>query len=705
MSGSGADLGGHRRRHLAGTACGLLMGALATAAFMPAFMPAVSAQEFSGAPIATDRAGNGTGDAGPAFDPARAGLAHAGQGAAPLVGPGNAPEPFDINQTRTRRPNPAASAALAMQSPVAETHVGPVPETPAAAPALDAAPAVGQGAPESGTATPAANAPNSATPAASTPPALGSGTPEGAPAAASAPAMSAPATGVPGSIADLLANHAARFAARAGEQQALATFYGARADQPLFIAGTNVSPIGIAALAAFAGAGAEGLNPADYAIPPLAAHPSDADLADYELRIAATALLYARHAQTGRFDPARISKDVDPTLTPPDPLETLSLIATSPNPSVAFASFAPQYDEYRLLKGQLAHLQSQSQARAVHAAIPPGPSVRPGDRDARMSLLRTRLGLARTADESLYDPALVEAVRQFQAGSGQTADGIVGRGTLAALNAGQGNRVADIIANMERWRWLPHKVAPVYVMVNIPEFMVRVVVNEQTVHETRVVVGKPENQTPIMSEDLQYAVFNPAWNVPPGIIKNEMLPKLQADPYALDRQGIDVVRNGRIIDPGSVDWRRGSQGYSFRQAPGERNALGQMKFMFPNKHSVYLHDTPSRSLFSRDYRAFSHGCVRVFEPLKFAEVLFDLGLPGDNWPQQRIAKLIGGNEKYLTLKQRFPVHLVYFTTYVDAGGKLVSREDLYGIDSATKAALGLDGQRRFADRGGLAPAR
>jgi len=197
---------------------------------------------------------------------------------------------------------------------------------------------------------------------------------------------------------------------------------------------------------------------------------------------------------------------------------------------------------------------------------------------------------------------------------------------------------------------------------------------------------------------MEYFVFNPSWNLPPGIIRNEMLPKLINDPYALDRQGIDVVRNGRIIDPGTVNWSRGTQGYSFRQPPGERNALGRMKFMFPNKHSVYLHDTPSRSLFARDRRAFSHGCVRVFEPLKFAEALFQLGMPNDPWPEGRISKLLGGNEKYVNLKQHFPVHLVYFTSYVDGQGQLVNREDIYGINAATKAILGLDGTRRVAEQ-------
>ncbi|WAC28868.1 L,D-transpeptidase family protein [Ancylobacter sp. SL191] len=680
MAGRGVTIGvsfeAGRARHLAGTALALLMAGVT---LMPL---AASAQENSGAAIATERAGNGTGQPVAAFDPGRAGMTSAGQGAALLAALGHDPAPFDINDTR----------------PKTEAPANPAPASAAPADPVTPAPSVGNGAPETGTgtATPAPVTPAAATPAA---PATGTSTP----ATVSAPQAPRPDAGVSERLTALVTDRLSRYAQRPAEQQALAAFYAARNFQPMFVAQGMVTPLGLAALGAFTGAAAEGLNPADYTVPPLPARPDEAALADYELRLAATTLVYARHVQSGRFDPKRISKDVDPSPSVPDPLDVLATVSAAENAGKAYASFAPYYDEYRLLKTQLGRRLAEG-AGVVHAPIPAGPSIRPGDRDPRVPLLRARLGIGGAPDDVVYDAYLMEAVRDFQRLAGANPDGIVGRGTLAVLNEGAGDSLDDIIANMERWRWLPHQVAPTYVIVNIPEYMVRIVVNEQTIHETRVVVGKPENQTPLMSEQMQYAVFNPSWNVPPGIIKNEMLPKLQADPYALDRQGIDVVRNGRIIDPGTVDWSRGSQGYAFRQAPGERNALGRMKFMFPNKHSVYLHDTPSRALFARDRRAFSHGCVRVFEPLKFAEVLFSVGLPGDGWSQQRINSLIGGDEKYLNLKQRFPVHLVYFTTYVDAEGQLVSREDIYGINDATKAMLGLNGTR-VADRGGVVAPR
>ncbi|WP_246252198.1 L,D-transpeptidase family protein [Ancylobacter pratisalsi] len=702
-------------RHLAGTACVLVMS-VAVAFALPVLVSsfAAQAQEFSGAPIAIDPAGNGTGDAVAAFDPVAAGVRDAGQGASLLASLGDEPAPFEMSRSR---PLPTVPRANASRSAALTPPVLPAPFSPAeavsnapAAPPVDgpasATPSVGNGVPGTGALTPGA-----AMPATVTPSVPSSGT---AATGARAPAVQTPAVVeqkpapgqmVPTYLADLLANKAGRYVARANEWQALVDFYVARDYRPAFTAGAGLSPLGYVAAETFAAAETEGLNPIDYAVPPLPPQATDMAIADTELRLAATTLLYARHVQSGRFDPKRISEGVDPTPTVPEPAAILAQVAGSANPRATFAAFAPQYDEYRLLKIQLARLMLEGNG-PVQVAIPSGPLLRPGDSDPRVPLLRARLGIGGAPDDFIYDALLVEAVRDFQRMSGQAQDGLVGRGTLGALNAGaSGDDRADVIANMERWRWVPHDVAPAYVMVNIPEYMVRVIVNEQTVHETRVVVGKPQNQTPILSQDMEYAVFNPSWHVPPGIIRNEMLPKLRANPYALESQGIDVVRNGRVVDPGTVDWSRGTQGYSFRQPPGERNALGRMKFMFPNKHSVYLHDTPSRSLFARDRRAFSHGCVRVYEPLKFAEVLFSLGLPSEGWSQKRISQLIGGNEKYLNLKQHLPVHLAYFTTFVHGDGRLVTLEDIYGINAATKTILGLDDTRRLANRGGVISAR
>ena len=660
------------RRVLAASA-GLLLATVSAAGLN------VQAQEANGNTIAIARAGQGTGETATGATLARreaaASLVAPGAAAAPL--PAIATDEQHFDNTEPGRPSPARSAALAAPSPAV-----PLPEAtdPGPAAALPATPRVGDGAPGLGEGT------------------SGSATP--AVAAPTAPAESAESL-FSKQLAAIVEGQLSRFSTRPADREALAAFYTARDFQPVFTAEGGVSPLGQATLDTFAAAVTEGLEPADYAVPPLPVTADAAQRAEAEMRLAATTLLYARHVQSGRFDPKKLSKDVDPNPTVPDSADVLVRLAGAPDAPAAravLASFAPQYPQYLLLKQQLARLMAKEQA-VSHAPIPPGPSLRPGERDPRVPLLRARLGVEPRDGGEAYDPALVQAVEDFQRQAGLSADGIVGRGTLAALNDTGGDPVPDVIANMERWRWVPHEVAPTYVIVNIPEFMVRIIVDGSPVHETRVVVGKPETPTPILDETMQYVVFNPSWHVPPSIMRKEMLPKLQADPYALRRQGIDVVRNGRVIDPGMVDWRRGTQGYAFRQEPGERNALGRMKFMFPNKHSVYLHDTPSRALFARDRRAFSHGCVRVHEPMAFAEALFAQGLPKEGWTQQRLSRLLGGNEKSLPLKNKFPIHLVYFTSFVDAGGQLVTREDLYGINAATKAQLGLDGARQFAERG------
>ncbi|HSI40680.1 MAG TPA: L,D-transpeptidase family protein [Xanthobacteraceae bacterium] len=527
-------------------------------------------------------------------------------------------------------------------------------------------------------------------------------TPEPAPAPA---AVAAPVVvdGVAERLAVLLGPvEIAKFTSLKSEQEALVAFYSARANAPLFTADSAISATGRAVLGTLEAAADEGLAPSDYAVAVLPADAADAAVAQTELRIAAAALLYARHVQAGRFDPTRISAAVTPERTLPEPAAVLAALAQAGDPRAVLAAYAPQYPGYQALRGKLAGLRAEAGAVAP-VAVPPGRVLRPGMSDARVPLLRVRLGVTGPADSLSYDHDLVEAVKQFQTKIGQPSNGVVGAGVVAALNDNGERRLADVIANMERWRWLPHDVASRYVFVNIPEFLVRIVKDGSVIHQTKVVVGKPDSPTPLLSHDMEYVVFNPYWNVPPGIARNEMLPKLAANPYALAEQGIEVVRNGKAVDPGSIDWSRGTRGYSFRQPPGERNALGRIKFMFPNKHSVYLHDTPSRALFANERRAYSHGCVRVFEPLKFGEVIFSLGMPDDPWSQQRISKQLGGKERYVNLKQRFPVHIAYFTTFVNDAGDLVTREDLYGINAQTRLMLGLDGARRVADGGVVRP--
>jgi len=218
----------------------------------------------------------------------------------------------------------------------------------------------------------------------------------------------------------------------------------------------------------------------------------------------------------------------------------------------------------------------------------------------------------------------------------------------------------------------------------VPSFALTLQQNGERVLQTRVIVGKPETQTPIFSDRIQFLVVNPYWNVPPSIALKEMLPLLQQNPYALQARGLEVVSRGRVVDPSTVDWTQAGRSVAIRQPPGERNALGHIKIMFPNQHAVYLHDTPSRGLFQRATRAFSHGCVRVENPFRLAGALLsEAGSEG------RLRAMVGGAERQVRLPAEVPVHLAYFTTFVDEAGGLVHFPDLYGHNRRLKALLGI----------------
>jgi len=263
-------------------------------------------------------------------------------------------------------------------------------------------------------------------------------------------------------------------------------------------------------------------------------------------------------------------------------------------------------------------------------------------------------------------------VAEFQRANGLPASGALTARTISALSGGDPAQLeGEIVANMERWRWLPRDLGATRVEVNIPDYQVKVTRNEKVVHRARVIVGKVETQTPIFSDSMEYLVVNPYWNVPPSILRKEMLPAFQKDPGYFTKRGYEVVQRGGQM--------------SVRQPPGERNALGQIKFMFPNDHAVYLHDTPSRALFANPRRAYSHGCVRVDKPFALAQAL----LPSD-WSEERLRKMVGGrNEKTVRLASHIPVHLQYFTIFTDEIGKLEVREDIYGHSRKVRTALGL----------------
>ena len=484
-------------------------------------------------------------------------------------------------------------------------------------------------------------------------------------------------------LRELFAGKVDRIIDRKKDRQAIEAFYAGRDFAPIWIENGVASVRANAVIARLKQADADGLDASDYRSPDFAAAASPDALADAELRLTIAALAYARHAQTGRVHYSRISSDIIYNLVPPEPAEVLGKLVGAQNAGEALGSYDPPQEGYRLLRAKLAEARGQK-GEGGPVRIGGGPVLKVGMHDPRVPMLRERFGVAGDPDNTAYDKPLAEAVKKFQRERELSATGNLNSATLDALNGPRRDRDADvIIANMERWRWLPRDLGKAYVMVNIPDYTLRVVSNGAVAWKTKIVVGKPSLPTPLLSETMKFITVNPTWNVPPSIIYNEYLPALQQDPTALERIGLKVTydRDGSV---------------HVYQPPGERNALGRIRFNFPNKFLVYQHDTPDKHLFAHDKRAYSHGCMRVQDPLKYGEVLLSIAAPRENWTQERLHRMFGSSEQNINFPTPIPVHLTYQTAYVDDAGKLVIREDIYGRDGRVLAALkGED--RRFAD--------
>ncbi len=493
------------------------------------------------------------------------------------------------------------------------------------------------------------------------------------------PVINAPsATTITSPFAAIIAERAPLIASsvpRLGENERrdLVAFYAARENRPLWIENGSFTPAAQAVAARLGDASADGLFARDYPVPVLAAA-SEATMAEMELRLSALAVLYARDARGGRIEPRRLSKLMTPKLALPRAGEVLEALPAAPDANAALAAFNPPHAPYQALRARLADIRKDRTPAEPMVQIPDGPPLRLGMRDARVPLIRARLNLG-PSTEHVYDADLVNAVSAFQKSAGLRVTGIVGANTRDAMLSSPVSREdGDLVAQMERWRWLPADLGKRHIIVNVPEYRVRVMQDGAEIYAARVIVGKPETATPIFSHVMDHVVVNPSWFIPPSILKNEILPKLATDPDYAARRGYVVSGSGRNI--------------SVRQPPGERNALGHIKFMFPNEHSVYLHDTPGRHLFSADKRAFSHGCVRVDQPMKLGELL--LG-KDEGWTEARLRSLVGRGERTIRFTNPLPVHITYMTHVVAPDGNLTVYSDIYGFHRQVRAALGLGG--------------
>ena len=465
---------------------------------------------------------------------------------------------------------------------------------------------------------------------------------------------------------------------------AIEAFYAARSYAPLWIEDGVENDRGKAVTAYLAGVDADGLDPSDYPSPSFA-NSDLAALAEAELKLSATVLTYARHAQLGRVHYSRVSADIYYEQVPPEPGAVLGNVASAHDVGKALESYNPPQPGYKALKAKLAEARGKD-GGANAPRIGGGVILKVGMTDPRVPALRERLAVAGEPGDLAYDKPLSEAVKKFQRQRDLPQTGVLNGATVDALNGGsRHDRDADlIIANMERWRWMPRDLGNAYVMVNIPDYTLRVMDHGTQVWTTRVVTGQPgEKATPLLTETMKYITVNPTWNVPPSIINNEYLPAYEQDNTVLDRMGLKMERNR----DGSV---------RIYQPPGDNNALGRLRFNFPNKFLVYQHDTPDKHLFALDKRAFSHGCMRVQFPDKYAEVLLNISNPKDGYTAEKIRRMYGGGERDIQLLTPIPVHLTYQTAFVDDAGRLETRADIYGRDSRLMAALKSE-DRRIAE--------
>jgi murein L,D-transpeptidase YcbB/YkuD len=478
----------------------------------------------------------------------------------------------------------------------------------------------------------------------------------------------------------------------------LQALYGDRAWFPLWVHDGALDPRAHDIVTVLEGAGSDGLLPADYYVTALEDAVNDpARVMDAELLLSAALMRYGVDLHSGRIAPRDIDSNFDIDPRPIDAEAVAVAASLVPDPVAYLQSLAPQSHDYAVLKEALAGLRAQSAETAAWPQVAPGPSIRPGDVSDRVPVLRERLALSGDyvvetesgvddqAGSETFDDALVEAVRIFQERSGLTPDGIVGRNTLAALNAGAPtNRLDSIVATMERLRWMPDDLGDDYLLVNIPSFTLDIVADDVLVRQMDVIVGQTGRRTPLFNSALTYLEFNPTWTMPVSIATRDYLPRLRRDASYLDSHGFRVYAGwggGGRVSSSSVGWHSGSIGsYRIVQQPGPSNALGKVKFMMTNNWSVYLHDTPHKELFERDVRSFSSGCVRLADPIWLADFLL---ANSPDWTPEKRERIMASwsPTTRVNLPGPMPLYITYETARVDpTSGELVFRDDIYGFD-------------------------
>ena len=460
-------------------------------------------------------------------------------------------------------------------------------------------------------------------------------------------ALSAEDSAVADRLRDLVENKLQQYAPNAQDRAGVLAFYRARNFAPIWTASGKPAPRAEPTSAFLKGVAADGLDPADYPVPGFGNVEPDRLAAD-ELALTNSVVTFARHASIGRVAFTRVSGAVYFDQKAPNAANVLAKLVDSTDVRATLDAFNPQAPQYKALKAQLADVRSGK-------ITEPKPEFR-GSSGTKAT---AKEGKSKSKKGRHTEEAKAQEIKP----KGASAD--------------------TIIANMERWRWMPHDIAATYVMVNVPDYTLKVVKDGKTIWSTKIVVGKPgDRATPLLTETMKYITVNPTWNVPPSIIRNEYLPALARDPGALARIGLQIGRN----KDGSI---------RIFQPPGEKNALGRIRFNFPNRFLVYQHDTPDKKLFAHDTRAYSHGCMRVQNPDEYAEVLLGVSQPEEKYTVARIRSMYGSGERTINFKRPIPVYITYQTAFADDAGKPQTRSDLYGLDRDLLNVL--KGDRRTSD--------
>ena len=501
--------------------------------------------------------------------------------------------------------------------------------------------------------------------------------------------------------------------------KALEAYYTGGA-KPIWVSNGDINERASAVLAFFETVGDSGLDPADYSISapssdvtasiagePQAevqtvsateneAKPVNRAMMQFELALSAKVLGYVQDTTRGRIDPNKLSGYHDFKRKTVNLSPVLKLAALSPDVTAYLKSREPSNPEYQALKAELVKLLDEDKSGENKIAVRSDLVLKPGEDNPELAnvvkaiehrsseALKSQHAPALTGYQQTtqYTPELVDLVKAFQSENGLKADGVIGRATVRAMTGDSNEaKIAKLEVAMEQVRWLPADLGDRYVFINQPAFMAYYHDQGKEQFGMKVVIGSKTNQTYFFQDEIETVEFNPYWGVPQSIIVNEMLPKLRNDPSYLDRLGYEVSVNGRAVSSSSVNWYGSTNAISVRQPPSSDNALGDLKILFPNSHAIYMHDTPSKSFFNRDMRALSHGCIRLVDPRRMAAAV--LGTTIDNVNKQ----IAAGENRAVSVPEKIPVYVAYFTAWPDKDGKVQYFDDVYDRDSYVMKAF------------------